>query len=70
MLKPIVLRREWGPGVKKTSLAYIKVQPVMELLLLRNRNIFVYNMARHSLGALLSPIQNIGGKITKRGQFT
>ena len=27
------LRREGGSGVKKTSLAYIKVQPVMELLL-------------------------------------
>ena len=65
------LRREGrGPGDQKTSLAYIKVQPVMELLLLRNRNIFVYDMARQSSGVLLSPIQNIGGKITKRGQFT
>ena len=27
------LRREGGSGVKKTSLAYIKVQPVIELLL-------------------------------------
>ena len=30
---PIALRREGGPGSKKTSLAYIKVQPVIELLL-------------------------------------
>ena len=52
-----------GSGVKKTSLAYIKVQPVMELLLLQKRKIFVYdkNMGRQSLGVLLCPMQNIGG---------
>ena len=49
--------REGGPGVKKTSLAYIKVQPVIELLLLQNRKIFVYdeNMACQTLGCCSFP---------------
>ena len=38
---------------------------------LRNRKIFVYeeNMVRQSSGVLLSPIQNIGGKMTENGNF-
>ena len=33
------LRREGGSGVKKTSLAYIKVQLVIELLLTESQNL-------------------------------
>ena len=49
-----------GSGVKKTSLAYIKVQLVIELLLFTElQNIFVYdeNMACQSSGVLHIPIQ-------------
>ena len=60
-----------GPGVKKTSLAYIKVKPVMELPFLWNCKILVYdeNMARQSSVVLLGPIENIGGKMTKNDHF-
>ena len=63
--------REGGSRVKKTSLVYIKVQPVVELLLFTDIKIFVYdkNMARQSSGVLLSPIQNIGGKMTKNSHL-
>ena len=52
-----------GSGVKKTSLAYIKVQPVMELLLFTESQNLYYdeNIAHQISGVLLGPIQNIEG---------
>ena len=65
------LRREGGSGVKKTSLAYIKVQPVMELLLFTElQNLRLWRKYGASkFGVLLSPIQNIGGEMTKNSYF-
>ena len=51
-----------GAGINKNNLAYVKVQPVMELPLFTELQNLRYdeNMVRQSLGVLLSPIQNIG----------
>ena len=52
-----VKARGGGSGVKITSLAYIKVQPVMELRLFTESQNLRYdeNMALQSLGVLLGP---------------
>ena len=65
-----ILWREGGVRGQKTSLAYIKVQPVIELLLfteLQNRLCRKYGAS--SLGLLLSPIHDIGGEIDPKWPF-
>ena len=64
-----IIRRERGSRIIQT-MAYIKVQPVIELLLfteLQNRLCRKYGAS--SLGLLLSPINDIGGQIDPKQTF-
>ena len=63
--------RGGGPGSKKQVWLISKSNLSWSYYFLQNRKIFVYdeNMARQSSGVLLSPIQNIGVKMTKNGHF-
>ena len=56
------LRQEGVRGQKNTSLAYIKVQPVMELkLFTESQNLHLWQKYGASLfGVMLSPLQNKG----------
>ena len=67
----MILRREGGPGSKRQVWLISKSNLSCSYYFLQNCKIFVYdeNMARQSSGVLLSPIQNIGGKMTKNGHF-
>ena len=67
----IASRQEGGQGSKKQVWLISKSNLSCSYYFLRNSKIFVYdeNMARQSSGVLLSPIQNIGGKMTKNGHF-
>ena len=53
---------ERGSGVKKTSLAHIKVQPVMELLLFTESQ-------KYGASKLMSLILNIGGENDQKLPF-
>ena len=66
-----ILRREGIPGSKKQVWLISKSNLSWCYYFLRKWKIFVYdeNKTRQSLRVLLSPIQNIGGKMNKNDNF-